>query len=213
LADHATETAALRVQFDTEAQQRDASTLGMWLFLSTEMVLFGGLFLAYAYLRNRFPADFHRAGAAMEVALGVTNTVVLLTSSLTVALATDALRRGLRRRAMGFLAGTLGLGLVFLGIKGFEWAAKFHHGLYPRAPHLATLPQGEQVFYGLYFTMTGLHGLHVLAGLALLAVMLERVRRGAVRPGRSTGLENAGLYWHLVDIIWIFLLPLFYLAA
>jgi cytochrome c oxidase subunit 3 len=187
--------------------------LGMWLFLATEVVLFGGLFIAYAYLRNRFPADFHRAGAAMEVSLGVTNTLVLLTSSLTVALATDALRRGLRPRAMACLGGSLGLGLVFLVIKGFEWAAKFHHGLYPKSAHLATLPQGEQVFIGLYFTMTGLHGLHVIVGLAVLSVMLEGVRRGAIRPERPIVLENAGLYWHLVDIIWIFLLPLFYLAA
>jgi cytochrome c oxidase subunit III len=194
-------------------QDAFGAKLGMWLFLATEMVLFGGLFIAYAYLRNRYPVDFHRAGAGMETGLGVTNTVVLLTSSLTVALATDALKRGLRPRAMGFLAGSLGLGLVFLGIKGFEWAAKFQHGLYPKAAHLATLPQGEQIFYGLYFTMTGLHGLHVIVGLGLLSVMLALVRRGAIRPGRSTALENAGLYWHLVDIIWIFLLPLFYLAA
>jgi cytochrome c oxidase subunit 3 len=177
------------------------------------MILFGGLFIAYAYLRNRYPAEFHRAGAAMEVALGVTNTVVLLTSSLTVALATDALKRGRRSRAMGFLGASLGLGLVFLFIKGLEWTAKFHHGLYPKAAHLATLPQGEQVFYGLYFTMTGLHGLHVIIGLGVLAVMLGRIKTGAVRTGRTIYLENAGLYWHLVDIIWIFLLPLFYLAA
>jgi len=194
----------------SEEHDAFAGRLGMWLFLATEVVLFGGLFIAYAVLRNRYPADFHRAGAAMEVALGLTNTVVLLTSSLTVALATDALRRGLRLRAQGFLAASLGLGLVFLGIKGFEWAAKFHHGLYPKAAHLATLPQGEQVFFGLYFTMTGLHAVHVLAGLALLAAMLAMARRGTLR---AIVLENAGLYWHLVDIIWIFLLPLFYLAA
>ena len=194
----------------SEEHDAFAGRLGMWLFLATEVVLFGGLFIAYAVLRNRYPADFHRAGAAMEVALGLTNTVVLLTSSLTVALATDALRRGLRLRAQAFLAASLGLGLVFLGIKGFEWAAKFHHGLYPKAAHLATLPQGEQVFFGLYFTMTGLHAVHVLAGLALLAAMLAMARRGTLR---AIVLENAGLYWHLVDIIWIFLLPLFYLAA
>ena len=187
--------------------------LGMWLFLVTEMILFGGLFLAYAYLRNRYPAEFHQAGAGMDVALGLTNTVVLLTSSLTVALAIDALRRGAQRRALGFLAGTLGLGLVFLAIKSVEWAAKFHHGLYPGAAHLGTLAPGEQVFFGLYFTMTGLHGVHVVVGLAVLGAMARMVARGAIRPGRTVYLENAGLYWHLVDIIWIFLLPLFYLAA
>jgi cytochrome c oxidase subunit 3 len=191
----------------------DGARLGMWLFLVTEMVLFGGLFLAYAYLRNRYPAEFHQAGAEMDVPLGLTNTLVLLTSSLTVALAIDGLQRGRPRRTMGCLAATLGLGLVFLAIKSVEWTAKFHHGLYPDAKHLGTLLPGEQVFFGLYFTMTGLHGLHVVAGLAVLAVMLVKVARGTIRPGRSIYLENAGLYWHLVDIVWIFLLPLFYLAA
>jgi cytochrome c oxidase subunit 3 len=190
-----------------------AARLGMWLFLLTEMVLFSGLFIAYAYLRHRYPAEFHRAGAAMAVPLGLTNTLVLLTSSLTVALSVEALRRGARRRAIGFLAGTLGLGLVFLVIKGFEWAAKFHHGLYPGARHLGTLPPGEQVFFGLYFTMTGLHGLHVLVGLGVFSVLLSWLARGRIRPGRPVHLENGGLYWHLVDVIWIFLLPLFYLAA
>jgi len=184
--------------------------LGMWLFLVTEIVLFSGLFISYSYMRSKYPVEFHHGGGELNATLGIINTVVLLTSSLTVALATDALLRGLRLRAQGFLAASLGLGLVFLGIKGFEWAAKFHHGLYPKAAHLATLPQGEQVFFGLYFTMTGLHAVHVLAGLALLAAMLAMARRGTLR---AIVLENAGLYWHLVDIIWIFLLPLFYLAA
>lgn len=187
--------------------------LGMWLFLVTEVVLFGGLFLAYAYLRNRYPGEFHHAGAELNVALGLTNTLVLLTSSLTVALGIDALVRGRPRRTLGWIAGTLGLGLAFLAIKGVEWAAKFHHGLYPNARHLGTLPPGEQVFFGLYFTMTGLHGLHVVVGLGVLGVMAVRVARGTIRPDRPVYLENAGLYWHLVDIIWIFLLPLFYLAA
>jgi len=187
--------------------------LGMWLFLVTEMVLFGGLFLAYAYLRHRYPDEFHLAGQAMEVPLGVTNTLVLLTSSLTVALSIQAIQHGQRRRTMGYLFATLGLGVVFLVIKGFEWAAKFHHGLYPDAKHLATLPHGEQIFIGLYFTMTGLHGLHVVVGMGVLTVMLVMVARGRIRAGRSIYLENGGLYWHLVDIIWIFLFPLFYLAA
>lgn len=187
--------------------------LGMWLFLATEMVLFGGLFLAYAYLRGRYPAEFRVGGEAMSVPMGLGNTAVLLTSSLTVALAIDALRRGDRSRAMACLAGTLGLGLTFLVIKAFEWGAKFEHGLYPGAKHLAGLPLGEQVFFGLYFTMTGLHALHVLAGLSVLAGLLAMVGRGTVHPGRSIHLENGGLYWHLVDVVWIFLFPLFYLAA
>jgi cytochrome c oxidase subunit 3 len=189
------------------------SKLGMWLFLVTEMVLFGGLFIAYSYMRHRYPAEFHLGGAELNVTLGVINTLVLLTSSLTVVLSIVAIQRGEKSRVMGFLGMTLGLGFLFLIIKSFEWAAKFHHGLYPNAPHLATLPPGEQVFFGLYFVMTGLHGLHVIAGMAVLTWILRKVAKDEVRQGRYIHLENGGLYWHLVDVIWIFLLPLFYLAA
>ena len=200
------------------AHRDDAGArLGMWLFLVTEFVLFGGLFLVYAYLRHQYPGDFHHAGARMDVGLGVANTVILLTSSLTVALAAAALQRGQGARAMAFLLATLALGCAFLGIKGFEWAAKFHHGLYPGSPTLAGLPVGEQLFLKLYFTLTGLHGLHVLAGLgvfaALLAFLTRGLARGRIEANRAIQLENGGLFWHLVDVVWIFLLPLFYLAA
>ena len=189
------------------------SKLGMWLFLVTEMVLFGGLIIAYSYMRHRYPAEFHLGGAELNVTLGVINTLVLLTSSLTVVLSIVAIQRGEKSRVMGFLGMTLGLGFLFLIIKSFEWAAKFQHGLYPNAPHLATLPPGEQVFFGLYFVMTGLHGLHVIAGMAVLTWILRKVAKDEVRQDRYIHLENGGLYWHLVDVIWIFLLPLFYLAA
>jgi cytochrome c oxidase subunit 3 len=185
----------------------------MWLFLVTEMILFGGLFIAYSYMRAKYPVEFHHGGEELNVTLGVINTVVLLTSSLTVVLSIVAIQRGEKARTMGLLATTLGLGAVFLVIKSFEWATKFHHGLYPNAPHLGTLPQGEQIFFGLYFTMTGLHGLHVIAGMSVLAWVLYKVSKHQVRQDHDTLLENAGLYWHLVDVIWIFLLPLFYLAA
>ena len=187
--------------------------LGMWLFLVTEWLLFGGLFLVYSYLRHLYPGDFHRGGATMDVRLGVANTVILLTSSLTVALSVAALRRGAGARAKAMLAASLALGLAFLAIKGLEWAAKFQHGLFPGAPQLAGLPQGEQLFLKLYFTMTGLHGLHVLAGLGVFAVLLAQAARGRLGRERAIQLENAGLFWHLVDVVWIFLLPLFYLAA
>ena len=189
------------------------SKLGMWLFLVTEMVLFGGLFIAYSYMRHRYPTEFHHGGAELNVTLGVINTLVLLTSSLTVVLSIVAIQRGEKKSVMGFLSTTIGLGFVFLIIKSFEWAAKFQHGLYPNAPHLATLPPGEQVFFGLYFVMTGLHGLHVIAGMAVLTWILRKVAKDEVRQDRYIHLENGGLYWHLVDVIWIFLLPLFYLAA
>ena len=189
------------------------SRLGMWLFLVTEMVLFGGLFIAYSYMRAKYPGEFHQAGEELNVTLGVINTVVLLTSSLTVVLSIVAIQRGEKARSMGLLASTLGLGTVFLVIKSFEWAAKFHHGLYPNSAHLATLPPGEQIFFGLYFTMTGLHGLHVIAGIGVLAWILRMLAKDQVRQDHYIHLENGGLYWHLVDVIWIFLLPLFYLAA
>ncbi len=199
----------------TEHVHRDdfGSRLGMWLFLVTEMVLFGGLFIAYSAMRHRYPVEFHQAGAELNATLGIINTVVLLTSSLTVVLSIVAMQRGEKKRVIGFLSSTLVLGLVFLVIKAFEWSAKFHHGLYPNSPHLATLPQGEQIFYGLYFSMTGLHGLHIVAGMGVLAWVLYMVIKEQVRADRYVHLENAGLYWHLVDVIWIFLLPLFYLAA
>ncbi len=189
------------------------SRLGMWLFLVTEMVLFGGLFIGYSYMRYRYPAEFHHGGMELNATLGVINTLVLLTSSLTVVLSIVAVQRAEKQRAMALLSTTLVLGLTFLVIKGFEWSAKFHHGLYPNSAHLATLPPGEQVFFGLYFTMTGLHGVHVIAGLSVLGVMLWWVATDRIRQDRYIHLENSGLYWHLVDVIWIFLLPLFYLAA
>jgi cytochrome c oxidase subunit III len=189
------------------------SKLGMWLFLVTEIVLFGGLFIGYSYMRTRYPAEFHVAGAELNTVMGVTNTVVLLTSSLTMVLSIVAMQRGEKNRAISLVGSTVALGTVFLVIKAFEWASKFHHGLYPSAAHLGTLPLGEQVFFGLYFTMTGLHGLHVLIGTVVLAVMARMVASDRIRPDRYIVLENGGLYWHLVDVIWIFLFPLFYLAA
>ena len=199
----------------TELIHRDeqGAKLGMWLFLVTEVVLFGGLFVAYSYMRYRYPAEFHHGGSELNATLGVINTIVLLTSSLTVVLSIVAIQRADRRTTMALLYATVGLGLAFLVIKGFERAAKFQHCLYPGSAHLVTLPPGEQVFFGLYFTMTGLHGLHVLVGVSVLAVLARMVARGSIRQDRYIHLENGGLYWHLVDVIWIFLLPLFYLAA
>ncbi len=187
--------------------------LGMWLFLVTEIVLFGGLFIAYSAMRSQYPAEFHHGGAELNATLGVINTVVLLTSSLTMVLSLAALQQADMAKAKAFLLSTIGLGGVFLVIKAFEWSAKFHHGLYPSSAHMATLPHGEQVFFGLYFTMTGLHGVHVIAGMSVLGWMYTLIGKGKISTDRFVTLENGGLYWHLVDVIWIFLLPLFYLAA
>jgi cytochrome c oxidase subunit III len=191
----------------------EGSKLGMWLFLFTEIILFGGLFLLYSAYRSRYPLEFHDGGQHLNVVIGVANTVILLTSSLTVALSIAALQRGNRRMSILCLAGTIILGAVFLVDKYIEWSGEIHHGLYPNSPVLLQHPHGEQVFINLYYSMTGLHGLHVIAGITLLSVMLVLVVRNKITSGDFNKLENAGLYWHLVDVIWIFLLPLFYLAA
>jgi cytochrome c oxidase subunit III len=196
---------------------RDAkvgSRIGMWLFLLSEILLFGGLFLLYAVYRTRFPLDFHNASLELSRFDGTLNTAVLLTSSLTAVLAIFSLQ-ALNKpgRSMLFLALTIALGGVFLVVKAFEWTAKFEHGLYPMAAVLLKKPPGEVLYFGLYFTMTGLHALHVIVGMTVLSVVLSFVRRGKATAVNSAALENAGLYWHLVDIIWIFLFPLFYLIS
>lgn len=187
--------------------------IGMWLFLFTEIILFGGLFILYSAYRSKYPHEFHDAGGELNWVMGVINTVVLLTSSLSMALSITAVQKGNRRLSMLLLAVTVTLGAAFLTVKYFEWMVKIHHGLYPNGPELLKRPPGEMLFFGLYFTMTGLHGLHVIAGMVVLSIMLVLLARGRIRQDDYIKLENAGLYWHLVDVIWIFLLPLFYLAA
>ncbi|MFA7331564.1 MAG: cytochrome c oxidase subunit 3 family protein [Candidatus Delongbacteria bacterium] len=190
----------------------EGAKTGMWIFLFTELLLFGGLFLVYSVYRLLYTHEFHLAAAHLNRVLGVTNTFVLLTSSLTMVLAVTAIQRGDRRSTLNTLFWTLFLAGTFLVIKAFEWGAKFSHGLYPGSEHLRELPAGEGLFYGLYFVMTGLHGFHVVVGMILLSVVALRVRSGRVHQGDFVLLENAGLYWHLVDLVWIFLLPLFYLT-
>ncbi|MGA2479762.1 MAG: cytochrome c oxidase subunit 3 family protein [Spirochaetia bacterium] len=190
------------------------SRIGMWLFLLSEILLFGGLFLLYAVYRSKHPADFHAASLELSRFDGTLNTAILLTSSLTAVLAIFSLQSENRpKRTMLFLAATIAFGGAFLVVKAFEWTAKFEHGLYPGAAVLMAKPPGEILYFGLYFTMTGLHALHVIIGMTILSVMLSFVRRGKATQERSAALENAGLYWHLVDIIWIFLFPLFYLIS
>jgi cytochrome c oxidase subunit 3 len=189
------------------------SKLGMWLFLLSELVLFGGLFLLYSVYRFRYAADFHQASEDLSRTIGTLNTAILLTSSLTMALGIAALQKGRQALSFWLTLVTVALGLVFLGNKYVEWTVKFHHGIYPNAPWLLSQNKGVILFFGLYFTMTGLHGLHVLAGLGVLVAMLVLIGRGRLNSARFVPLENAGLYWHLVDIIWIFLFPLFYLIT
>jgi cytochrome c oxidase subunit 3 len=187
--------------------------LGMWLFLFTEILLFGGLFLLYSAYRARYPIDFHIGGQHLNTFIGVANTFILLTSSMTVAIAIAAIQRSNRKLAIVCLGITVVCGLMFLVDKYIEWMEEIRHGIYPNGPALLNLPDGQKIFYGLYYSMTGLHGLHVLAGLIALSIVLSFVIRGKITSADYTKLENVGLYWHLVDVIWIFLLPLFYLAA
>lgn len=185
--------------------------MGMWLFILSELLFFGALFVLYAVYRFKHSGDFHLASADLDRNLGTLHTLVLITSSMTMAISVSALKKGDRKVSILFLGATVLLGLFFLLNKGLEWSAKFDHGLYPNAPRLLSRPKGEILFYGLYYGMTGLHGLHVLAGVLLLMTMAFLVTRKKIDQGHVAPLENSGLYWHLVDIIWIFLFPLFYL--
>jgi cytochrome c oxidase subunit 3 len=254
----------------TAEHHRDyaGAKMGMWVFLFTELLLFGGMFIIYAVYRMTHAEEFHAAALELDVFVGTMNTIILLTSSLTMAVSIAAMHRGRRGTAVALLALTIALGVWFLVNKYFEWGAKFEHGIYPNSDFLLQHPKGEILFFGLYFAMTGLHGLHVLVGIGLLAFAAfkmagrpfeEVVFPGAAQGGAARGgtlvltdpggarlwrsepiddtveqvavrikdwpvprrirkediglLENSGLYWHLVDIIWIFLFPLFYLVT
>ena len=196
-------------------QHRDvtSSKLGMWLFILSELLLFGGIFVLYSAYRYKNPVDFHHASAELDVILGTLNTVILLTSSLTMAISISAIQTGRRRLSAFLLVATIALGLLFLVNKGVEWTTKIDHGIYPNSPALLTRAKGEILFFGLYYVMTGLHGLHVLVGVGVLSVMLVFLLKAKISQSRFADLENSGLYWHLVDIIWIFLYPLFYLIT
>ncbi len=186
--------------------------IGMWIFLYSEIILFGGLFVLYAVYFHNFPGDFAVAGEELNRIFGTLNTVVLLVSSFTVAASITAVQRRRTGQAVGLLLFSLGCGLVFLINKYFEWGAKFEHGLYPNSDRLFEADPGFAIFFGLYYTITGLHGLHVIIGMVLLTVSLVMVLRGRVDHQRYALLENSGLYWHLVDLIWIYVFPLFYLV-
>jgi len=210
------ETLALREQFDTEAQQKDASTLGMWIFLITEVMFFGGLFLAYTVYRRLYPDIFALASSSLNVYIGAANTVVLLCSSFTMVLAVRAAQLGRTRAIVLFLILTLLLGGVFLGVKAYEWNEKFveHHIPGPsfHFEGLAPDQQGHaQLFFSLYFAMTGLHALHMVIGAGLLITLIFQARKGRFSASYMTPVDVVGLYWHFVDIIWIFLFPLLYL--
>ncbi|MEO8232863.1 MAG: cytochrome c oxidase subunit 3 family protein [Ignavibacteriota bacterium] len=187
--------------------------MGMWLFLFTELILFGGMFILYSVYRYKYPAEFHLAAKELNTIVGTFNTAILLTSSLTMALSITAIQRKQKTLSIFFQFITIVLALGFMINKFFEWSTKFHHGIYPGSETLLSKPAGEIVFFGLYYVMTGLHGLHVIIGVVLISVMMRFTSRGIINNDSYVKLESAGLYWHLVDIIWIFLFPLFYLIT
>jgi cytochrome c oxidase subunit 3 len=204
----------LQHHFDTLGQQHEAATLGMWLFLITEVMFFGGLFLAYMLYRVWYPEAWAEGSYQLNLTLGAINTVVLIGSSLTMALAVRAAQTGLRRATVVWLILTMVLGLTFLVIKYFEYAEKFEHHHVPGLSFSfpgAHAPQ-VQIYFALYFLMTGLHATHMLIGFGLLSVIAWMAHKGRFSPRWYTPVELSGLYWHFVDIVWIFLFPLLYLV-
>ena len=185
--------------------------LGMWLFLFTEILLFGGLFVLYAVYHKDYPEAFSAGSHHLNIVLGTLNTVILLTGSFCVASSLSAVRYGRRRLAVALLWCGVATGAIFLFNKYLEWSAEIGRGIYPGSPQLAHVERGEAVFYSLYYVTLGLHGLHVLIGSIVLATMAVWVQTGKINPERFVALENGGLYWHLVDIVWIFIFPLYYL--
>jgi cytochrome c oxidase subunit 3 len=202
-------------QFDDVAQQRRAVTLGMWAFLVNEVMFFGGLFGTYTVYRVLYPHAFHDGSHHLDIVLGAINTTVLIASSLTMALAVWSAEHGRRRALMGFLLATLALGLVFVGIKAVEYHAKWVDHLVPGPTFTwhGTDPQHVQIFYSLYFAMTGFHALHMLIGFGLLTWLFIDAARSRFGPSYWAPVEIVGLYWHFVDIVWIFLFPLLYLIG
>jgi cytochrome c oxidase subunit 3 len=200
-------------QFDDLEQQHRAATFGMWMFLVTETMLFGGLFTAYAAYRFLYPEGFAEGSRHMDLAIGGVNTTVLIASSLTIALAVHAARVGSRRALIGFLGATIALGLVFMALKGVEYWDHYRDGLVPALRWTFGGPLAGQVelFFLFYFIMTGIHAVHLTIGIGAVAVLLAMALGGTFSPASHDPVEVVGLYWHFVDVIWIFLLPLLYL--
>lgn len=224
--EHEASHPALQHHFENLEQQREASTLGMWVFLVTEIMFFGGMFFAYTLYRTMYPMAFASASNHLDLPLGAINTVVLILSSFTMALAVYSTQTGKRRGQIICLTLTLVLGLTFLGIKAVEYHQKYVDSLIPgklipgrpfspAKVHLLgdAKPENVEMFYWIYFAMTGMHAIHMIIGVGLLSVILYFAARGRYGPEYHNPVEVSGLYWHFVDIIWIFLFPLLYLLG
>ena len=191
----------------------DGAKMGMWIFLFTELLFFGGMFLLYSVFRSKYAPDFHASAAELDVYLGTANTAILLTSSTSMALSIALLRKGKQRLSILCQFITISLGMVFLFNKYIEWATHIGNGIYPHSPALTGMSRGKVIFFSLYYVMTGIHGIHVLIGVCVILGMLLFTAKGRIHQGDFVKLENTGLYWHFVDIIWIYLFPLFYLIT
>jgi len=189
----------------------EANKMGMWLFLFTEILLFGGLFIVYFVYRSINSDAFLHASYQLNVTIGTINTIILITSSMTVAMSITALQKGNLKLSLILLWITQIFALAFLVNKYFEWGAKIDHGIFPGMAHYAEMASGEKLYFFLYFFMTGLHAVHIIIGGIFIAVVMKKMKEGKVTSERISLLENSGLYWHLVDLIWIYLFPLFYL--
>ncbi|MFT5584082.1 MAG: cytochrome c oxidase subunit 3 [Cognaticolwellia sp.] len=206
--------------FMDKFQQDDAVKMGMWLFLVQELLFFGGLFMAYISMRFYYPETFlQEATAHLDWRLGAINTIALLTSSLTMALAVRATQQGKQKQLVPLLGVTAVLAIVFMGIKYFEYSHKIHDGLMPGMYYagdplsaVEAVHHAPQIFFSVYFMMTGVHGLHVLIGVGLIGYLMWRATKGELNENNYSFVDNVGLYWHLVDLIWIFLFPLLYLV-
>lgn len=205
----------LQHHFEDLEQQFESSSLGMWTFLVTEILFFGGLFTGYLVYRTRFPEAFHLGSSLLDVQLGAINTAVLICSSLTMALAVYWAQKGDKNKIVLFLSLTIALGAVFLGIKAVEYSHKFHHHLLPGNGFTFEGPFSDQVriFISFYFTMTGMHAFHMIIGIGLMIYLIVRARQGWYSSEYNTPVEMVGLYWHFVDIVWIYLFPLLYLIG
>ena len=201
--------------FESLPAQKEAATFGMWVFLVTEVMFFGGLFLAYTVYRHLYFHAFVQSSRHLDLTLGAVNTAVLICSSLTMAMGVHSAAVGKRRATVGWLLLTVALGSVFLGVKVVEYADKFHHHLVPGAHFQfeGPLARPVQIYYSLYFAMTGLHALHMVIGIPILLTIAWFAWRGQYGPEYHSPVEYVGLYWHFVDIIWIFLFPLLYLIG
>lgn len=229
-ANHSSSTHHYAHHFDNAQHEYDTTKQGVWLFLVTEILMFGGLFVGYLYFHHIYPEVFKIGSTFTDWRMGALNTVVLLSSSLTMALGIYYIQTNQRTKSMNMLLITIICGAIFMVVKYFEYSHKIHLGLKPGAwfsgneheileharmkiPGLEKLPSNLALYFSFYYMMTGLHGFHVLIGMGLIFWMWLRIKNGWYGPQHFTGVEGVGLFWHLVDLIWIYLFPLLYLVT